>query len=208
LAGERLAVSSPTLSSVSIGGNYSSVLGQGYLTANPLFVQGVSWLGATPDSSLYADLPRGEFRKFTISASYFYPLTSSLYYLTSLYGQTTPDNLYPSERISVGGQYSVRGFKEQFLTSNRGAYWRNELNWQWMTLPGLGDLSLISALDSGWVQGHREEIDGGNVTGTTLGASLNGRWFNQSIIVGKPLLHPDSLQPDRWVAYWQATITL
>jgi hemolysin activation/secretion protein len=208
LAGEQLAISSPTLSSVSLGGNYSAVLGQGYLTANPQISHGLHWLGATPDSPEHADLPRSAFRKFTLSTSYFYPLTPSLYYLISLYGQTTPDNLYSSERISVGGQYSVRGFKEQFLTSNRGVYWRNELNWQWMTLPGLGDLSLISALDSGWVLGHREEIDGGNVTGTTLGVSLNGRWFNQTITVGKPLLHPDSLQPDRWVAYWQATITL
>ncbi|WP_143182255.1 ShlB/FhaC/HecB family hemolysin secretion/activation protein [Serratia fonticola] len=208
LAGERLAVSSPTLSSVSIGGNFSSVLGQGYLTANPLFVQGVSWLGATPDSSRQAGLPRGEFRKFTLSASYFYPLGPPLYFLTSVYGQNTPDNLYSSERISVGGQYSVRGFKEQFLTSNRGAYWRNELNWNWMTLPGLGEISLIGALDSGWVQSHREEKNGGNVTGAALGASLNGRWFNQTVTVGRPLLHPDSLQPDRWVAYWQATITL
>ncbi|MEX0631467.1 ShlB/FhaC/HecB family hemolysin secretion/activation protein [Serratia ureilytica] len=62
----------------------------------------------------------------------------SLYYLTSAYGQTSADNLYAGERISIGGQYSVRGFKEQYLTGNRGAYWRNELNWQWQTLPGLG----------------------------------------------------------------------
>lgn len=35
--------------------------------------------------------------------------------------------LYANERLSLGGQYSVRGFKEQYLTGNRGGYWRNEL---------------------------------------------------------------------------------
>ena len=208
LAGERLAISSPTLSVFSLGGNYSAVAGRGYLTLNPTVSHGLPMLGATPDNPQYGDAPRSEFRKLSLSGSYFYPLTSSLYYLTSAYGQTTADNLYSSERISVGGQYSVRGFKEQYLTGNRGAYWRNELNWQWMTLPGLGELSLTSALDTGWVQGRTGKIDGGNVTGAAVGVSMNGRWFNQSATLGRPLTHPDSFTPDHWVAYWQATVTL
>ncbi|CAI0729780.1 Hemolysin transporter protein shlB precursor [Serratia proteamaculans] len=208
LAGERLAISSPTLSVFSLGGNYSAVAGRGYLTLNPTVSHGLPMLGATPDNPQYGDAPRSGFRKLSLSGSYFYPLTSSLYYLTSAYGQTTADNLYSSERISVGGQYSVRGFKEQYLTGNRGAYWRNELNWQWMTLPGLGELSLTSALDTGWVQGRTGKIDGGNVTGAAVGVSMNGRWFNQSATLGRPLTHPDSFTPDHWVAYWQATVTL
>lgn len=208
LAGERLAVSSPTLSVFSLGANYSAVAGRGYLTLNPMISHGLNMLGATPDNPQYGDAPRSEFRKLSLSGSYFYPLTSSLYYLTSAYGQTTADNLYSSERISVGGQYSVRGFKEQYLTGNRGAYWRNELNWQWMTLTGLGELSLTSALDTGWVQGRTGKIDGGNVTGAAVGVSMNGRWFNQSATLGRPLTHPDSFTPDHWVAYWQATVIL
>ncbi|HHQ4307746.1 TPA: ShlB/FhaC/HecB family hemolysin secretion/activation protein [Serratia fonticola] len=204
LAGERLAVSSPTISSLSFGGNYSAVLGQGYLTFNPTISHGLSILGATADDPQHRDLPRSKFRKFSLSTSYFHPLVSSLSYLASAYGQTTPDNLYSSERISVGGQYSVRGFREQYLTGNRGAYWRNELSWQ----PGSGDLTLFGAMDSGWVQGRAERIDGGNVTGAAVGAVINSRWFGQSFTFGKPLRYPESLQPDRWVAYWQATVTL
>ncbi|NBJ34975.1 ShlB/FhaC/HecB family hemolysin secretion/activation protein [Serratia fonticola] len=204
LAGERLAVSSPTISSLSFGGNYSAVLGQGYLTFNPTISHGLSMLGATADDPQHRDLPRSKFRKFSLSTSYFHPLVSSLSYLASAYGQTTPDNLYSSERISVGGQYSVRGFREQYLTGNRGAYWRNELSWRL----GLGDLTLIGALDSGWVQGRAGRIDGGNVTGAAVGAVINSRWFGQSFTFGKPLRYPESLQPDRWVAYWQATVTL
>lgn len=108
------------------------------MTLNPTVSRGLRMLGATADDPERNGAPRSEFRKLGLSASYFYPLAPSLYYLTSAYGQTSADNLYAGERISIGGQYSVRGFKEQYLTGNRGAYWRNELNWQWWTLPGLG----------------------------------------------------------------------
>lgn len=197
LAGERLAVSSPTISSLSFGGNYSAVLGQGYLTFNPTISHGLSILGATADDPQHRDLPRSKFRKFSLSTSYFHPLVSSLSYLASAYGQTTPDNLYSSERISVGGQYSVRGFREQYLTGNRGAYWRNELSWQ----PGSGDLTLFGAMDSGWVQGRAGRIDGGNVTGAAVGAmggALNGfdsvtGWNKDA--AGKPLNPKDVKLP-------------
>lgn len=138
LAGERLGVSSPTLSIASLGLNYSAVAGGGYMTLNPTVSRGLRMLGATADDPERNGAPRSEFRKLGLGASYFYPLAPSLYYLTSAYGQTSADNLYAGERISIGGQYSVRGFKEQYLTGNRGAYWRNELNWQWQTLPRLG----------------------------------------------------------------------
>ncbi|QPT15804.1 Hemolysin transporter protein shlB precursor [Serratia rubidaea] len=209
LAGQRLDVSSPRLSILSLGGSYSTVAGSGYLTLNPQVSHGLHMLGANEDDPQYRNAPRSEFRKFSISASYFYPLTSSLYYLTSAYGQTSADNLYSSERVSVGGQYSVRGFKEQYLLGNRGAYWRNELNWQPDSSgSALGALSFTGALDAGWVQGKTEQIEGGNVTGIAVGMTVNHRWFNQSITVGKPLIYPDSLHPDQWVAYWQAAVTL
>lgn len=208
LAGERLGVSSPTLSIASLGLNYSAVAGGGYMTLNPTVSRGLRMLGATADDPERDGAPRSEFRKLSLSASYFYPLTPSLYYLTSAYGQASADNLYSGERLSVGGQYSVRGFKEQYLTGNRGAYWRNELNKQLGTVPVIGDVSLTAALDGGWLRSETHRVDGGSIAGAALGLAMNNRMFNQSFTVGKPLTHPGSLQPDRWVAYWQATVTL
>ncbi|EQB98608.1 ShlB/FhaC/HecB family hemolysin secretion/activation protein [Photorhabdus temperata] len=208
LAGEKLSISSPTLSSINLGINYSSILAGGYITFNPAISHGLPVFGATKDDPYFPDAPRSQFRKFSLSASYFMPVTDSIYYLSSIYGQTTPDNLYASERLSLGGQYSVRGFKEQYLTGNRGGYWRNELNWRISELPVLGELTLTGALDTGWLRGKAGQIDGGNVTGTALGLSLTHHRFNQSITVGKPLTHPDHLKPDHWVVYWSASLTL
>ncbi|HGM6878994.1 TPA: ShlB/FhaC/HecB family hemolysin secretion/activation protein [Serratia marcescens] len=207
-AGQRLSNSSVTVASLSAGLNYSRTLAGGYLTFNPMVTHGLRGLGATRDAPAAPYADRREFRKLGLGASYFYPLTPSLYYLTSAYGQTSADNLYAGERISLGGQYSVRGFKEQYLTGNRGAYWRNELNQRLVTVPVVGEVSLTAALDGGWLRSETHRVDGGSVAGASLGLAMNSKWFNQSFTVGKPLAHPDSLQPDHWVAYWQAGITL
>ncbi|PXW36458.1 hemolysin activation/secretion protein [Klebsiella oxytoca] len=208
LGGVRLNVSSPTLTSLTTGLNYSRSLAGGWLTVGPAFAHGLGIAGATEDDPAHPSLPRSEYRRFSLNGSWFYPVTPSLYWLTSVYGQTTPDTLYASERISVGGQYSVRGFKEQYLTGNRGGYWRNELTWQWLTLLRLGTLSLTGALDVGHVMSENGKIAGGNVVGSSLGLELSGRWFTQSLSVGFPLAWPDSLSPDKPVVYWQATLAL
>ncbi|MEH3543867.1 ShlB/FhaC/HecB family hemolysin secretion/activation protein [Klebsiella variicola] len=208
LGGVRLDVSSPTLSSVTAGLSYSRTLGSGYLTVGPSLSHGVPLAGATRDDPAHPDLPRSEFRRFSASASWFYPLTPSLYWLTSAYGQTTPDRLYASEQLSVGGQYSVRGFKEQSLSGNRGGYWRNELTWQWMTVPGVGALSATVALDAGHVVNQKGITEGGTLTGTSLGLELAGRWLSQSLTFGIPLSYPDRLNPDKQVVYWQAAVSL
>lgn len=109
---QRLTNSSVTVASLFTGLNYSRTLDGGYLTLTPAVSHGLRGLGATRDEPAAPYAARSEFRKLSLSASYFYPLTPSLYYLTSAYGQTSIDNLYSSERISFGGQYSVRGFKE------------------------------------------------------------------------------------------------
>ncbi|KOY63303.1 peptide transporter [Photorhabdus heterorhabditis] len=207
-AEKTLTVSSPTLSIINLGINYSTVLAGSYITLNPMVIYGLQTLGATKDDPRFPDAPRSQFRKFSLSASYFMPVTDSIYYLSSIYSQTTPDNLYSSEHLSLGGQYSVRGFKEQYLTGNRGGYWRNELNWRVSALPVLGELALTGALDTGWLQKKTGQIDGGNVTGAALGLSLTHRRFNQTITIGKPLIHPAHLKPDNWVTYWSASLTL
>ncbi|QGN38248.1 ShlB/FhaC/HecB family hemolysin secretion/activation protein [Klebsiella oxytoca] len=209
LGGVLLDVSSPTLSSVAVGLSYSRNIGGGYLTVGPSLTHGLSLAGATRDDPAHPDLPCSEFRRFSASTSWFYPLNPSLYWLTSAYGQTTSDNLYASERLSVGGQYSVRGFKEQYLSGNRGGYWRNELTSQLLTLPFTGGkLSATGALDIGHVVRQRGITEGGTLTGTSIGLELTDKWFSQSLTVGVPLSWPDSITPDKHVVYWQATVSL
>ncbi|MCW2487142.1 ShlB/FhaC/HecB family hemolysin secretion/activation protein [Candidatus Symbiopectobacterium sp. NZEC127] len=206
LADRVLTNSSTTVNSVALSPHYSRRIGKGFATLNPTVSWGLRGLGATKDRPHAPDAPRSQFLKYSISASYLFPLAPSLYYLTSAYAQTSQHNLHTNEQIAVGGHYSVRGFKEQSLSGIQGAYWRNEINWQPGIFSALGDITLIAALDGGWVKKQRGRTEGGSIVGAALGLTLNARHFAHSITLGKPLIHPDTLAPDRWALYWQTTL--
>ncbi|MDC9604581.1 ShlB/FhaC/HecB family hemolysin secretion/activation protein [Xenorhabdus griffiniae] len=206
ILGDYKLSSGANLNTLYLGFNYSSALLGGYFRFNPTITKGLSTLGATKDDN-FKNTPKSKFHKFSGSLSYYKPLTNDIYYFTSAYGQYSLKNLYSSERLSIGGLYSVRGFKERYITGNSGGYWRNELNWKMITIPKLGEFSLNGSLDTGWL---KEEIakssEGGNLTGTSLGLTLNNSISNYSITIGKPINYPKYLKPDNLVIYWSASI--
>lgn len=207
LAAHLLTNSSATVNSIALSPHYSRRIGKGYATFNPSVSWGLRGFGATRDRQNAQDAPRSQFLKYSLSASYLYPLAPSLYYLTSAYAQTSPDNLHANEQITVGGHYSVRGFKEQSLSGVQGAYWRNEINWQPGIFSALGNMTLIAALDGGWVKKQRGRTEGGNLAGAAVGVALNSHPLSHSFTLGKPLRYPYTLAPDRWALYWQTTLT-
>lgn len=85
LAQQTLEISSPTLSSINLSPQYSTILGNGYFTFNPTFEWGVSILGTSPDT-IAEDSPRSHYRKASLSSSYQLYLNQDIFYLTSFYG--------------------------------------------------------------------------------------------------------------------------
>jgi hemolysin activation/secretion protein len=202
----KLIISSPTLSTLNIGFNYNSALFGGYLSFNPAYTHGLDFFGATKDNN-FEDTQKSKFYKLSTSASYFKLITDDIYYLTSIYGQYSPKNLYSSERISLGGQYSIRGFKDQNITGNLGGYWRNDINCKLIRIPKIGELSLKNSLDTGWIKNEdKRGSDGGNLTGASLGLTLDSNKSTHSITIGKPLKYPTYLKPDNWVIYWSTSL--
>lgn len=105
----RLESSRRKLTSVSLGTTHSQKLWGGFATLNPTYSRGVPWLGVEDDSGKSDDAPRAESNKVSLSSSYYLPLSQDWTYLTSVYGQWSPDRLYGSERLNIGGESSVRG---------------------------------------------------------------------------------------------------
>lgn len=208
IADTKLAISSPTLNMLSVGVNYSTVLNDGYLTFNPSIIKGLHIFNTSKENYQVDGMPQSQFTKLTINSSYYKPLTSSLNYLTSIYAQWTEHNLYATERISIGGEYSVRGFKEDSLTGNQGLYWRNELNWQTTIHPVINTFMVTTALDTGWIKHQHHHIEGGNMTGVSLGFSItDNNYYKTAFSIGKPLFHPKTIHPDHWVSYFQISAT-
>lgn len=202
-----LASSSRNLSSLTLGINHTWKVSGGVATFNPAFSRGMPWFNAESDAGKLPDEPRAAFRKWSLSASFQRPVSGNLYWLTSLYGQWSPDRLYGSERLSLGGESSVRGFKEQYISGDNGGYWRNELSYPLISLPVIGDVTGTLALDGGWL--HRDSLDryaAGTLWGGAIGLSASGRWLSQQISVGTPLKYPDWLGPDHVSVNWRVSV--
>ncbi|WP_353242847.1 ShlB/FhaC/HecB family hemolysin secretion/activation protein [Providencia sp.] len=207
LASQTLSINSPTLTSLSFTPQYSTTLGQGYFTFNPTAEWGISAFGASPDT-LAKDSPRSHYRKFSLSSSYQYFFPNGLTYLTSFYGQYSPDNVYGIERISIGGQYSVRGYHEQSLSGNRGGYWRNEINKD-IANTAIGQLRFIGALDYGFIGSDKYHVEHDTLAGGAVGLSFTGNsLFYSQFLLSKPLHYPSQLKPDNWSAYWSVLFSL
>lgn len=202
-----LATSSRKLSSVSLGINHTQKIASGVATLNPTFTQGVPWLGAEDDNDKQGDVPKAEFRKWSLNGSFQHPVADKLWWLTSVYFQWSPDRLYGSECLTLGGETSVRGFKEQYISGDNGGYWRNELNWSLFTLPWVGDVGVLAAIDGGWLKKDgQDRYASGTLWGTALGLTATNRGYASQFTVGTPVDYPDWLAPDHLVIYYRFSV--
>ena len=192
-----LQSSSRQLTSLQFGLNHTQKIAGGIATLNPVFSHGMPWFGAESDQGKPGDLPKADFRKWSLSGSFQRPVTASLWWLSSVYGQWTPDRLYGNERLTIGGDSSVRGFKEQYLSGDIGGYWRNELNYTLLTLPYLGQVNAMLAVDGGWLKKSTEESwASGTLWGSAVGLGTTNRYVSTQLTFGLPVSYPDQLAPD------------
>ncbi|MDU5503064.1 MAG: ShlB/FhaC/HecB family hemolysin secretion/activation protein, partial [Enterobacter sp.] len=106
-----LQSSTRNLSSLILGITHTQKMLGGVATFNPTWSHGMPWFNAETDEDKSGDMPRAEFRKWSLNASFQRPVARNAWWLTSAYGQWSPDRLYGSERLTLGGESSVRGFK-------------------------------------------------------------------------------------------------
>ncbi|MFD3247757.1 ShlB/FhaC/HecB family hemolysin secretion/activation protein [Rahnella aquatilis] len=197
------------LTSLLFGLNHTQKILGGVATFNPTFSHGVSWLGAEDDNGKNDDLPKAGFKKWSLNGSFQLPVAEDLWWLTSFYGQWSPDRLYGSERLTLGGESSVRGFKEQYLSGDNGGYWRNELNYRLFTLPFIGQVSSVVALDGGWLQkDNKDPWASGTLWGAAVGLSTTNRYYSSQFTVGTPLQYPDWLAPDHLSIYYRIAFVI
>lgn len=204
-----LESSSRRLTSLLFGLNHTQKMFGGVATFNPTFSRGMPWLDAESDGSKNGDLPKAQFRKWSLNASFQRPVAENLWWLASAYGQWSPNRLYGSERMTIGGESSVRGFKEQTISGDKGAWWRNELNYTLFTLPVIGQVSALAALDGGWLHSDRlDRYSAGTLWGTAAGLSAANGHVSSSFTVGLPLVYPDWLGPDHISIYYRVAVAL
>ncbi len=214
LEGERLEVSSRSLTVLDLEANFSTQVAGGALTMGLDYERGLSAFGALRDpAGLPGDAPRAQFGKLLYQLGYFYPFRAAgmdAEFSTHLSGQRAQNSLYGSEQILIGGIYSVRGFSTNSLSGDHGWYSRNELALRPnLSLAGqTAPLRLYAGLDVGAVSNRVTDDPGGRLAGLVVGVS--GAWNTLSfdIFHARPISRPDFLPHEGGQTWLRMTISI
>lgn len=182
---EKLEASSYSLAVGGLGLSHSRRLLGGLLSVRGTWERGFDLLHADSDAAgLAKESPHAQFDKLSADLSYLHPFTVaglSFSYSGAAHGQWSESTLYSPERISLGSQYSVRGFDAEYASGDIGFYVRNELS---LTVPesgqawldqGLGQIIPFVALDYGALRSDsRDSRERGVLSGWAAGLRSGG----------------------------------
>ena len=116
---------------------------------------------------------------------------------SSLHGQYNKTPLLTTDKISIGGRNTVRGFDgETTLTAEKGFYWRNDLSYAY-----LPSHQVYVGYDYGRVSGESKEyLLGQSLSGAAVGVkgSLKALGnLNYDLFVAKPIVKPQDYPTHR-----------
>jgi hemolysin activation/secretion protein len=159
---------------------------------------GVPWFGGQRDPVGHtSNDPTFRYHLTTFDASLNLPFALAgqrTQWASELHGQYSPDTLYASEFIGLGGRYTIRGFDgDQTLAAERGVYWRNTFSMPISRWP----LAWYVGVDAGRASGPGTAYIPGNTTLAGGFFGLRGSYRNLSwdAFVGKAI-HGGDLLPN------------
>ena len=199
----RLPTSSNRLSEFQVGITHGRRIGSAFVNLDVGMQNGIGAFDAQSNrqerdaqGNLTAT-PR--YRKYTATMSYLQPFTlwgESLSFSSLATGQRSEDVLYSPQRMSLGGSYSVRGFKDQQLNGDSGGYWRNEVRWarpvtlDWMR-PAFAEYGASVGYDQGVIRNDRYNDDEhGRVSSNSVELFARGKYVSTSVTFAHSLERP------------------
>ena len=182
----------------------------------PSYSRGLKILNAQQDlSNIKADTPKAQFESFKFYANFSHKLTipkinAPVVISTEMDSQFAKQTLFGSEQFAVGGYYSVRGFRESYITGDSGYYFRNKAsfnigslilplfnaqnqasgtesaNFLQKNLPYLSRLKLEPFYDFGYVRNKYNGSDGG-LSGAGVKTIFDSKYFSASVTYSQGL---------------------
>ncbi len=206
LEGLLLRASSRTLSIAGFGvTHHQQNLFGGTLNVRAELEKGLKLFGALEDRQITASTPQAQFFKTTMDIEYsrwMRVFTKQLLWQSWFSGQWTSDTLYSSERLTLGGQYTVRGFDEESLSGDVGGTLRSEVIYPLKSQNAVftkitGNWQAYAGIDTGWLRHDRQEAqERGHISGVALGLrSHGGLWF-ADVAYEQRLKAPDFLEDE------------
>jgi hemolysin activation/secretion protein len=225
----KIETSERKLSVMNLGFSISSYLND---TTNiylaPSYSKGLKILNAQQDQkNLTSDTPKSQFEVFKLYASaskrFTIPKTETpITFTTEMNSQLAKQTLFGTEQISVGGYYSVRGFRESYISGDSGYYFRNKANVNIgsLILPFITDnisnnlftknlshlnkFSIEPFYDYGYIKNKYDGSDG-RMSGFGFKTIFNSKYFNSSVTfsqgTGKSRLITNSEKENRIIYF-------
>ncbi|NWA46666.1 ShlB/FhaC/HecB family hemolysin secretion/activation protein, partial [Pseudomonas reactans] len=120
------------ISEAQFGINHGRRIGGAFVNVDLGMQDGIGAFDAQGNHDPKPGQADARYRKYTATLSYLQPFKlwgESFSFSSLMTGQRSEDVLFSSQRMSLGGQSSIRGYKDQTLSGDSGGYWRNDLRW-------------------------------------------------------------------------------
>jgi hemolysin activation/secretion protein len=178
----------------------------------------VRWFNAYRDTEKGADIPKAQFGKYEGGVLWnrqFGLFGRKFSYTASSWGQFGTDVLFSSEKIAVGDLNTVRGFKEDSVSGDRGFYVKNDLAMHDFSFiwKGLGGLKIFAGYDYGLIRekaGREANYGRGraSIMGCAAGISYTSPVIRFMVTYGHRLKAPDFISGDAQAVYVSMSLPL
>lgn len=215
LDNQRLDVSSQRLTEQQFGINHGRRIGSAFVNFDLGYQRGIGALDAQGAGHPRAGEPVARYNKYTVTASYLQPfqLLGERFSFDSVFSaQRSEDVLFSPQRFSLGGLYSIRGFKEQSVTGDSGYYLRNQLRWtrpvawEWLR-PVVQEYSLTAAYDMGAIRGDKYNNEqSGRLASHAFELSARGQHLAASITAAHTLSRPNAIERKERPVYFRIDV--
>jgi len=169
----------------------------GRLTTVYSYYQGTDWFGSRADGYVSAEIDattqaKLQFKKHSIDVNLLYYLTDRSYQITSNFHlQHTTDTLYDVDKLTVGSDYTVRGYLNRNLYGNNAWYSKNDMTktWEVNLHPSLlQNVSVSVGFDYGQARCETDNQSScGNIYGMAVGLSTQAKKLTTSFVWSRPL---------------------
>lgn len=197
-----LDTSSRTLYLVDLGAKYTHASKKGTFSALLKWYRSVDWFGAKREIVSAED--DFQFDKYSADLNFYTQFSvfdKPLSLLSRVHLFYTPEDIIASEALSLGGQYSVRGFDGSSLLGYQGGYWSNDITYSHFFSSG-SRLSVSLGVDAGASDTPDFEEHGSDwMTGATIGLQFAHRWGNINFNYAEALRVPGYLVGERDAIY-------
>ncbi len=195
----KLVTGSRKLSVLKLSSSYIGRFYGGLLSGEISTSFGLKKFGANIDSREWyreENSPKAQFRKYNFNLSWYKPI-EKFYYKLNIGGQYSKDILYSQEKMSIGDDTTVRGFKDESLQGDKAIYFRNEIGYK-----GLNILEPYIAYDYGRAINNKVLIERNEIIqGLTVGVRGTLGAFESNIAVSKAIDRPHYFKNKKPVVY-------